>query len=101
MIGREFKFHDGKKGAALAIRIHKNSDKDVIKKVLMDGTVVVHLKRKPGDTKELLVNYLATLLNIDVDRFDIIEDKNGMDVLLSVLDIDPSEIQKKILDNIS
>jgi uncharacterized protein YggU (UPF0235/DUF167 family) len=101
MIGREFKFHDGKKGAALAVRIIKNSDIDAIEKVLMDGTVVVHLKGNPDDPKGNLLEFLSSELSIGKDRFDVIEGKDGIDVLLSILDIEPSEIQKIILDNIS
>lgn len=100
MIGREFRFHDGKKGAALAVRIIKNSKEDMIRKVLKDGTVVVHLKGNPGDPKGLLIRYLSTELHMDRGRFDIIEVKDGVDVLLSILDIRPSEIQNMILDKI-
>ena len=101
MIGREFKFHDGKKGAALAIRIIKDSDKDMIKRVLKDGTVVVHLRENPDDPNELLIKYLSSELNMDKARFDIIEGREGVDILLSILDIEPYEIQKLILEKIS
>ena len=101
MIGREFKFHDGKKGAALAVRIVKNAGKDAIQKVLMDGTVVIHLKENPDDAKDLLLAYLSAALHIEKERFDIIKGKDGTEMLLSILDIEPSEIQKLILDQIS
>ena len=101
MIGREFRFHDGKKGAALAVRIIKNSKEDMIRKVLKDGTVVVHLKGNPEDPKGLLIRYLSNELHMDRGRFDIIEIKDGVDVLLSILDIVPNEIQKMILDKIA
>ncbi len=101
MIGREFRFHDGKKGAALAIRIIKNSNKDMIRKVLKDGTVVVHLKGNPEDPNDLLIRYLSTELHMDQGRFDIIEVKDGVDVLLSILDIGPNEIQNMILNKIA
>ena len=101
MIGREFRFHDGRKGAALAVRIIKESKTDMIRKVLKDGTVVVHLKGNPGDLSDSLINYMATELDVDRRRFDVIEVKDGVDVLLSVLDIEPGEIQKLILERIS
>ena len=101
MIGREFKFHDGKKGAALAIRIIKNSEADEIRKVLKDGTVVVHLKGDPEDTKQRLIQYLYSELIIDQNRFDVIEGRDGVDILLSILDIEPYEIQNMILKKIS
>ena len=101
MIGREFKFHDGKKGAALDIRIIKDSVTDEIRKVLKDGTVVVHLRGEPEDPNTRLIKYLSSELAIDESRFDIIEGKVGADILLSILDIEPYEIQNLILQKIS
>ena len=101
MIGREFRFHDGKKGAALALRIIKNSKEDMIHRVLKDGTVVVHLKANPEDPRGLLIQYLSAELQMDQSRFDIVEVKDGVDVLLSILDIGPGEIQKMILNKIA
>ena len=101
MIGRDFRFHDGKKGAALAIRVIKDSKEDKIRKVLKDGTVVVNLREKPEDPKEILIRFLASELNIDRGRFDVIEVKEGVDVLLSILDIGPGQIQKMILEKIA
>lgn len=101
MIGREFRFHDGKKGAALAIRIIKDSEENSIRKVLKDGTVVVHLRGDLEDPKEMLLQYLSLELGMERDRFNIIEVKDGVDVLLSILDIGPGEIQNMILEKIS
>jgi uncharacterized protein YggU (UPF0235/DUF167 family) len=101
MIGREFKFHNGKKGAALAIRIIKESEENVIRKVLKDGTVIVHLRGNPADPKKVLIQYLSTELGLESNRFDIIEGKKGADLLLSILDIEPVEIQRLILEKIS
>ena len=101
MIGREFRFHDGKKGAALAIRIIKDSKENMIRKVLKDGTVVVHLAGVLEDPEEVLLQYLSSVLNLDQNRFDIIEVKDGVDMLLSILDIGPDEIQKMILKMIA
>jgi len=38
---------------------------------------------------------------MDQGRFDIIEVKDGVDVLLSILDIGPKEIQNMILNKIA
>ena len=101
MIGREFKFHDGQKGAALAIRIIKNSEENTIRKVLKDGTVIVHMKGNPDDAEDILLRYLSAELGVERARVDIIEIKDGVDVLLSILDIDPGEIQNIILEKIT
>jgi len=101
MIGREFKFHDGKKGAALAIRIIKDSKEDMIHRVLKDGTVVVRLKENPEDPRNLLIQYLSTELQMEQERFDIVEVKDGVDVLLTILDIGPGDIQNMILNKVA
>ena len=101
MIGREFRFHDGKIGAALAIRIIKESEKDEIRKVLKDGTVVINLKGHSDNPHEKLIQYLSSELNIDQNRFDIIEGNDSVDILLSILNIEPAEIQNKILKKIA
>lgn len=100
MIGRKFNFHDGKKGAALALRIIKDAEQNMIQKVLKDGTVVVQLAGNPEDQKESLIEYLSNELSMDQNRFDIIEIKDDVDMLLSILDIEPGEIQNMILDKI-
>jgi hypothetical protein len=100
MIGRELKFHDGKKGAALALRIIQDAEEDMLRKVLKDGTVVVHLKGNPADLKGTLIQYLSSVLNLERNRFDIIQIKDGADMLLSILDIEPGEIQNLILEKI-
>ncbi len=100
MISRELKFHDGKKGAALALRIIQDAEEDMLRKILKDGTVVVHLKGNPADLKGALIQYLSSVLNLERNRFDIIQIKDGADMLLSILDIEPREIQKLILEKI-
>ena len=66
MIGREFKFHDGERGAALAVRLITGAKKDEIRKVLKDGTVVVHLKGNPKNQNQELLSYLSNELDISL-----------------------------------
>jgi uncharacterized protein YggU (UPF0235/DUF167 family) len=101
MIGREFHFHDGKKGAALAIRVIRYRGNNKIHKLLKDGTVVVHLKSKAEDQNTELIKFLSEQLNIAQKRFDIIAGHDGDEKLISVLDIEPKVVQEKILDKIS
>ncbi len=100
MIGRDFKFHNGQKGAALAIRMVTGRKKDRIKKVHKDGTVVVELSGKAGESREKLLQYLAAELDIEIARIDIIEGKEGKDLLLSILDVSPEDLQHRILTKI-
>lgn len=98
MIGREFKFHDGAKGSALAIRVVQKKSKTKIEKVLRDGTVVVNLDPKSSDINMDLKNYLSGILDIDKIRLDIIAGHEGQEKLLSILDMNPDQVQKSILE---
>ena len=100
MIGREFRFHDGARGAALAVRIVSGTDKNEIRKVLKDGTVFVHLKGKPKNQNLELINYLSSELKISINRFDIIAGDDGNDKLLSINNIEPIQIQNLLLEKI-
>ena len=100
MIGREFRFHDGARGAALAVRIVTGADKNELRKVLKDGTVVVHLKGKPKNQNLELISYLSSEMEISTNRFDIIAGDDGNDKLLSITNIEPIQIQNTILEKI-
>jgi hypothetical protein len=100
MIGREFRFHDGEKGSALAIRISQYKTGPGIEKVMMDGTLVINLPGDDTDIEKELIKYLAEILGIDKKRLDIIAGGDENEKLLSILDMKPSEVQTIILKNI-
>jgi uncharacterized protein YggU (UPF0235/DUF167 family) len=101
MIGREFKFHNGKKGSALAIRIKKGSGKKRLIKVLKDGTLIVNFPRRTNDLNRELVDFLSLILNISKQRIDIIAGREGNEKLLSIVDMEPAAVQDIILRNLS
>ncbi len=100
MIGREFRFHHGGKGAALAVRIKSGSKNNRIKKVLKDGTVVVNLKGNKKDSNQELLEFLSRELQVEKDRMEIIAGQTGRNKLISILQIQPHDIQRIILDKI-
>ena len=100
MIGRDFQFRDGKKGAALAVRTALDRPENRIEKVLGDGTVQIGVKGKPKNLNIAVVELLSELLEIDSKRIDLIPGKDGDDKLLSILDIEPADLQKLILSKI-
>jgi uncharacterized protein YggU (UPF0235/DUF167 family) len=101
MIGREFKFHDGGKGAALAIRVKSGAKHNKIVKVQKDGTVVVHFQGTGRDINQGLLNFLAQELGVDQNRIHVIAGYEGKNKLISVLQMEPQEIQRLILTKIS
>ena len=103
MTPRDFHLHDGKKGAALALRVTPRASKNEIVEVLSDGTVKVHLTAPPveGKANEALLKFLAEILDVPLSCLEIVAGAGGRDKLISVTDMDASVLHKKIVENIS
>ncbi len=103
MAPRKFFLHDGKKGAALAVRVTPRSSKNEIVEVLNDGTIKVHLTAPPveGKANEALVKFLAEVLDVAPSRIEVVAGANGRDKLISVLEMDSATVHKKIVNHIS
>ena len=103
MTPREFRLHDGKKGAALALRVTPRASKNEIVEILNDGTVKVHLTAPPveGKANEALLKFLAKILDVPVSHLDIVAGEGGRDKIVSVTDMDAAVLHKKIMENIS
>jgi len=101
MESRSFHLHDGKKGAALAVRVTPRASKNEIVDILRDGTVKVHLTAPPveGKANEALLKFLAKVLEIPVRQLEIVAGANGRDKLISVVDMDAITVHKKIVDH--
>jgi len=100
MTERKFHLHDGKKGAALAIRITPRANENRIVDILSDGTVKIHLAIEPFNekTNEVLLNYLSEILNISTSRFEIVAGATGRDKLVSIIDLEADALHKKMLE---
>jgi uncharacterized protein len=103
MAPRNFRMHDGKRGAALALRITPRASKNEIVEILSDGTVKVHLTAPPVDGKanEALLKFLAEVLDVPLSHLDIVAGMGGRDKLISVTDMDADILHKKIVEHIS
>ena len=102
MSPRDFHLHDGRKGAALALRVTPRASKNEIVEVMNDGTVKVHLTAPPveGKANEALLKFLAEILDVPVSNLDIVAGVGGRDKLVSVTDMDTTELHKKIVEHI-
>lgn len=100
MDDRKFRLHDGKKGAALAIRITPRASQNKVVDIISDGTVKVHLTAGPSDlkTNDILLGFLAEKLNVAQTRLEIVAGATGRDKLVSVLDMEADALHKKILE---
>ncbi|MGB8212656.1 MAG: DUF167 domain-containing protein [Anaerolineales bacterium] len=103
MSSRDFRLHDGKKGAAMALRVTPRSSKNEIVEVLSDGTVKVHLTAAPaeGHANEALLKFLADILDVPISHLDIVAGAGGRDKLVAVTDMDAAVLHKKIVEHIS
>lgn len=97
---RDFHLHDGKKGAALAIRIIPRANENKIVRILPDGTLKVNLVTDPnnGNLNDGLILFLAEILKIQPMRFEIIAGQQSRDKLISIMDIDVSNLHKMIVN---
>jgi uncharacterized protein (TIGR00251 family) len=102
MGSRSFHLHDGRKGAALAVRVTPRASKNEIVEILSDGTVKVHLTAPPveGKANEALLKFLAKVLDVPQRQLEVIAGAGGRDKLISVIDMDADTVHKKIVEHI-
>lgn len=101
MTKRKYKLHDGKKGAALAIRVTSRATENKIVGALSDGTIKIHIAaQSKGKVNNELVNFLSGILKIPNDSIEIVAGDTGRDKLVSILDMDTETLHKKIVENI-
>ena len=99
MGARHFHLHDGKKGAALAVRVIPRSSGNEIAEILHDGTVKIRLTSAADDKKlnRSLLEYLASVLRVPADRMDVVAGESGLDKLVSILDLDAAAVHERII----
>ncbi len=96
---RDFHLHDGKRGAAIAVRVTPRASRNKIVEILPDGTIKIHIAAPPvdGEANEKLIEFLSDVLNIPKSRLDIVAGLSGRDKLISVLDMDAETVHNRIL----
>lgn len=99
---RKFSLHDGKIGAAITVRVTPRMAKDQIYDILDDGTIKIRLTAPPvaGKANKALIRYLAETLEIPASWIEIIAGQNSHDKLISILNLDSEEVQKRILKHL-
>ena len=102
MTQRNYKLHDGKKGAAIAVRLTTRASKNQIVGALNDGTIKVRVTAAPteGQANDELVKFLSDVLDVAKSSIEIVAGSTGRDKLISVLDMDAETLHKNIVGNI-
>jgi uncharacterized protein YggU (UPF0235/DUF167 family) len=99
MSDRKYNLHDGKKGAALAVRVTPRASRNEIAEVLDDGTIKVRIAAQPADDEAnaVLLDYLSEILGVPKSRLDIVAGLAGRDKLVSVVDMDAETAHQRII----
>ncbi|KPL06863.1 hypothetical protein AMJ86_06850 [bacterium SM23_57] len=103
MVQREFHLHNGKRGAALSVRVVSNSRVDEIADILQDGTLYIRLTSSAVE-KEInksLTNFLSNVLQVPKTKIEIVAGVSGSDKLVSILDMEAELAHQIILDYIT
>lgn len=95
---REYKLHDGEKGAALTIRVTPRSRKTEIGGVLDDGTLRIRVAAPPveGKANKELIAFLAKVLGVRKNKVEIVAGEKGLDKIISVLEMPAMEAEQRI-----
>lgn len=99
---RKYRLHDGKKGAALAVRITPRASRNEIVEIQSDGTVRIHITAPANDGKanDELIKFLSEILGAPKTHIDIVAGASGRDKLISVLDMDANEVHNRIVGHL-
>jgi len=96
---RKFNLHQGKHGSAITIHLLPGALQKRFTDVLADGTLVLEMdiKEVSGKANQILIKYLAGLLNVAVDDIEVVAGKDGADKLVSILNQDTHILHQKIM----
>jgi uncharacterized protein len=99
MGARKYHLHDGRGGAALAVRVTPRASRNEITEIMPDGTIKVRLTApmSDGEGNKALTQFLSEVLGVPANKIDIVAGLAGNDKLLSVLDIDTDEAHQRLL----
>lgn len=99
MSDRKYNLHDGKKGAALAVRVTPRASRNEVAEVLDDGTIKVRIAAQPADDESnaALLDFMSEILGVPKSRLDIVAGLAGRDKLISVVDMDAETAHQRIV----
>jgi len=99
MSDRKFEITDARGGAALGVRVVTRSETTEIAGKNEDNTLKVRLKATPaGDpaANKELVEFLASVLGVDVNKIEIVAGEGKRDKILSILGMTTEQVEKKL-----
>jgi len=99
MPGRKFHLHDGKVGAALAVRVTARAGANKIVDVMSAGAIKIQIAAPPvdGEANEKLIAFLAEILKVPKSRIEIVAGLSARDKLISVIGMDAETVHQRIV----
>lgn len=98
MTTREFKLHDGKHGAAIAIRVVTRAKKNEIAEIMGDGTLKVRVTAPPveGKANKAVIDLIAEVLDVPASSVEIVAGARSREKLISIIDLGAVAVQQKL-----
>jgi uncharacterized protein YggU (UPF0235/DUF167 family) len=91
--------HDGRSGAALAVRVTPNAGQNEITAVQNDGTVKVRIvaNSTTQSSNPILIQFLAEVLSVAPSQIEIVAGLDTKDKLIAITNLDPEMAHERIL----
>jgi uncharacterized protein (TIGR00251 family) len=95
-------FHDGKAGAALAVRVTTRAPHTELVGIQNDGTLKVRLAAVPqkGKANQVLIEFLAEILGVTPSKIELVAGHTGRNKLVTVTGLSSNEIHQRIVDKL-
>lgn len=100
---RQFKLHDGKRGAALTVRVTPRARKTEVSGFREDGTLKIRVAAPPveGKANAALITFLSKIVGVRKNRIEIVAGQRGLDKIVSIIDMSAEQVEKRLMDWIS
>lgn len=97
------RFHDGKSGSALAVRVTPRASRNQLVGIQPDGTLKLRLSASPVDGKanQELIKFIADLLDIAPSKIELVAGQSGRNKLVSITGLTSDEVQVRIVKQLS
>lgn len=102
-MAQNYKFTDGRLGAALPVRVTPRASRNEVVEVLNDQTVRIRLMSSPADDEinQELLSFLSDVLSVPSANMEVVAGMTGRDKLVSILDVPVDEVHRRILGHLS
>jgi uncharacterized protein (TIGR00251 family) len=96
------RFHDGKSGAALAVRVMTRAPHNELVGIQNDGTLKLRLTAAPveGKANQSLISFLAELLDISPTKIDLVAGQTNRNKLVAITGLTSAEVHQRIVNKL-